>query len=169
MDFYFSLTVRVFSNWTALRLAVENDMGSKDEAYEFCRHVADFLCESKNLFTSEIQDLLEDYMEDAFNTELQDFSGKQVADELYRFYSKYNMGNVSEVESELEKLPPVQPWILPNKLRLRTLMKPSVAEQPNVAEMDSDSSESDENEESMEIEKDSEWTVVSLGRRRNRL
>lgn len=157
MDFFHSLTSRVFSNWTALKLAVENDMGTTEEANHFSQQVANILTENEKLCRSEIECILEDYMEDVFNTELQDFSGQQVADELYRFYFDYTRGNVTQAKSEFEKLPPLQQWIIPNVIKIN--------KKPTAVEISSDSSESDEKEESMETEV-SEWTVVKSGRKK---
>lgn len=156
--FFSSLIYRVFSNWTALKLAVENDMGTTGEANQFCQYVANILTETENLCKSEIECILEDYMEDVFNTELQDFSSQQVAEELYTFYFNYKMGNVTQAESELIKLPPVQPWILPKLIT-------QINKKLTTIEISSDSSESDEKEESMETEF-SGWTVVKSGRKK---
>lgn len=156
MLFFQSLTFRVFSNWTALKLAVENDMGTIGEAYQFCQYVADILTENEDLCSSEIEYVLEDYMQDVFNTVLEDFSSQQVADELYRFYFNYGNGNVTQAMSEFEKLPPVQQWINPSLVKI--IKKPTV-------EISNDSSENDEKEESMETEV-SEWTVVKSGRKK---
>ncbi|XP_076245750.1 uncharacterized protein LOC143186156 isoform X2 [Calliopsis andreniformis] len=87
-EFFLSVTQRIFSNWTALRMAVEYGMGSKESAIDFCPYMTEVM-----------------YM-----NELQDDSAVQVAEELLRFY-RYCIGNNENLAmAEFEKLPPLQSW-----------------------------------------------------------
>ncbi|XP_043680673.1 uncharacterized protein LOC122635030 isoform X2 [Vespula pensylvanica] len=155
-DFFLSVTKRVFSNWTALKLAVEHGMGSIDKADLFCHYITDFIY-INGLCSSEIACELEDFMDEQFNTELQDLSCKQVAEELYKFYRYCVEGNETQAVIEFEKLPPLQPWIV-------ACLAKKINKGPVAFENDSDS-ESDEIEESMETE-DTEWIQVKPRRKK---
>ncbi|KAK2583936.1 hypothetical protein KPH14_001197 [Odynerus spinipes] len=156
-DFFLSITKRVFSNWTALKMAVEHGMGTKDKANEFCQYITDVIYMNEGLNTSEIACELEDYMDEQFNTELQDYSGNQVAEELFKFYRYCVEGKETLAVTELEKLPPLQPWIV-------SFISRKNKNEPVVVQNDSDS-ESDETENNMEVE-DTEWTEVKTRRKR---
>lgn len=154
-DFFLSVTKRVFSNWTALKMAVEHGMGTRDKANEFCQYITDVIYMNEGLNTSEIACELEDYMDEQFNTELQDYSGNQVAEELFKFYRYCVEGKEAEAVTESEKLPPLQPWMvsyIPRKSN-------------NVIVQNDSDSESDETETDMQVE-DTEWTEVKTRRKR---
>lgn len=158
-EFFLSVTQRVFSNWTALKMAVEHGMGPKENAVDFCPYITEVMYMNENLNSSEVASELEDYMDEQFNTELQDESALQVAEELLRFYKYCIENNESLAMAELEKLPPVQPWLL-STVPLRR------ANQSSVQNEDDSSSENEENvTEPMEVA-DSEWTEVRTRRKR---
>ncbi|KAL0119256.1 hypothetical protein PUN28_009681 [Cardiocondyla obscurior] len=130
-------------------------MGPVESAKEFCHNVTDILCKNEGLTNDEIADHLENIMDDQFNTELQDDSSTQVAEELLRFYRYCVQNDESTAKTEFEKLPPVQSW-----LSLEQPIRPS---QPVRRE----SSSSDED---MDVDKNKQqedgWTVVT--HRRNK-
>lgn len=141
-------------------MAVEYGMGAKERAVDFCPYMTEVIYMNDGLNSKEIADELEDYMDEHFNTELQDDSAIQVAEELLRFY-RYCVENQEAVASEeLSKLPPLQPWLVTNE---------TVRRIQNSRAPDNDTSESEGEEEeaapvSMEVA--DEWTEVKSRRKR---
>jgi len=140
---------RILSNWTVLKLAVENGMGPIESALEFCSYVTEVLCMNDGLTVSQIVGELEYYMNDQFNTELQDDGTIQVARELLRFYQYCVDGDEFTAVTELEKLPASQPW-----LNLERLVRPTLSQLVKYYS----SSDEDMDVDRSEQEKDG-WTV----------
>ncbi|XP_043257030.1 uncharacterized protein LOC122399970 [Colletes gigas] len=155
-EFFLSVTQRIFSNWTALKMAVEHGMGSKERAVDFCPYMVEVMYMNENLNSNEIANELEDYMDEHFNTELQDNSATQVAEEMLRFYSYCIENNESIAVAEFEKLPPLQSWLITSE-PLARIQHSSVIE--------SDSSDGEE-ETSQATEVANEWTEVKSRRKR---
>ncbi|KAI4490234.1 hypothetical protein M0802_010812 [Mischocyttarus mexicanus] len=156
LNFFLSLTRRIFSNWTALKLAVENGMGSVKTASDFCDFVADYLSVNDDLCSDEIQWFLEEYMENKFNTFLEDQSGQQVADELLKFFIYYAQDDATKALSEFEKLQPLQPWIVLSSVIQRN-KEPAMIDSISDSEIDEDD---DDDDESMDTD-DFGWTKVT--------
>ncbi|KAL6266784.1 hypothetical protein P5V15_003616 [Pogonomyrmex californicus] len=157
--FFLTVTQRIFSNWTALRLSVENDMGPVESAVEFCSYITEVLYMNEGLTSGQVAAELEDYMDDQFNTELQDDSTVQVAEELLRFYRYCMEGNEATAKIEFEKLPPLQPWLNLERSIQSTRVnhsQPIKEDSSSDEEMDIDRNEQEKNG----------WTVVT--NRRNR-
>lgn len=98
-------------------------------------------------------------MADCFNTEMEDGSVMEVAEVLLKFYRYCIEGNESTARTELEKLPPLQNWLL--------LQQP-VQQNHTAANCRNDSS-SDEDMDKDNMDKDETeegWTTVRSGRRR---
>lgn len=106
---------------------------------------------------NEIASVLEEYMADCFNTEMEDGSAAQVAEVLLTFYHYCTEGNESTARTELEKLPPLQPWLLPVQQN-RTAVNCSSSSSSFNEDMDTESMDTNEGEEG--------WTTVRSGRRR---
>ncbi|XP_033341131.1 pre-rRNA-processing protein TSR2 homolog [Megalopta genalis] len=155
-EFFLSVTQRIFSNWTALKMAVEHGMGSKESAVDFCPYMTEVMYMNENLNSSEIANELEDYMDEHFNTELEDNSATQVAEELLRFFHYCCENNESMAVTELEKLPPLQSWLL-TRTPIRRIQNSSIIE--------SDSSE-DEEEVHQDMQVADEWTEVKSRHRK---
>ncbi|XP_011861606.1 PREDICTED: uncharacterized protein LOC105558506 [Vollenhovia emeryi] len=149
-QFFVTVTQRIFSNWTALRLAVEHDMGSIESARNLCSNVAHIMCTNEGLTTDEVADHLETCMDDHFNTELEDDSSIQVAEELLRFYRYCVAGDQLTAQTEFEKLPPPQSWL--------SLERPARPTRPVRHEPSS-------SDEGMDVDKNEQeedgWTVVA--------
>lgn len=155
-DFFLSVTQRIFSNWTALRMAVEHGMGAKERAVDFCPYITEVMYMNEGLNSSEIASELEDYMDEHFNTELEDNSAIQVAEELLKFYRYSIENNANVLATELEKVPPLQSWLVTSE---------PVRKVENTSVMENDSSE-DEVETPSEMEVIDEWTEVRSRRKR---
>ncbi|XP_014480966.1 PREDICTED: uncharacterized protein LOC106747697 [Dinoponera quadriceps] len=160
-EFFLTVTQRLFSNWTALKLAVEHDMGPKESAAEFCTYTTEVLYMNDELNISEVATVLEDYMADCFNTEMEDGSAAEVAEVLLKFYRYCLEGNETTARTELEKLPPLQPWL--------SVLQPVRNNNYVTANRDSSSSsEEDMDTDNMDTKEVAEegWTKVRSGRRR---
>lgn len=110
----------------------------------------------EGLTSDQIAAELEDYMDEQLNTILEDNSTVQVAEELLRFYRYCIEGNESTAKTELEKLPPLQPWLI--------CERPIRSTRPLPVQQDSNSDE-DMNVDKNEQEDDG-WTVVTNRRSR---
>ena len=107
------------------------------------------------MFPDELGAELDDYMDDRFNTNLEDDSYTQVAEELFRFYRYCLTGDEATALIEFEKLPPLQSWI--------TLKEKSTVQ--SVPQQDETSSENEEaTNQKMEVA-DEEWTTVRTSRK----
>ncbi|CAL7946434.1 unnamed protein product [Xylocopa violacea] len=155
-EFFLSVTQRIFSNWTALKMAVEHGMGTKERAIDFCPYMTEVMYMNEGLNASEIASELEDYMDEYFNTELQDNSAIQVAEELLRFHRYCMENNENLAVTELAKLPPLQLWLV--------TIEP-VKKVQNTHPKESDSSGSEEETAAGEEVTD-EWTEVRSRRKR---
>ncbi|OAD61515.1 Pre-rRNA-processing protein TSR2 like protein [Eufriesea mexicana] len=155
-EFFLSVTQRIFSNWTALRVAVEQGMGTKERATDFCPYITEVMYMNEDLNSDEIANELEDYMDEYFNTELQDNSAIQVAEELLRFYHYCTENNENLAMTELAKLPPLQSWLVMNE---------PIKRSQNSCAIENDSSENEE-EASVGTEVADEWTEVRTRRKR---
>lgn len=157
-EFFLSVTQRVFSNWTALQMAVQHGMGTKERARDFCAYVTEVIFMNENLDSAEVANELEDYMDDQFNTQLEDNSATQVAGELLRFFQYCVANNENLAVAEFEKLPALQTWIVCNE--------PTRTNRNSYIPEDDSSSESEEEVTgNMEVA-DDEWTEVRTRRKR---
>lgn len=96
--------------------------------------------------------MLDDYMDDQFDTDIQDDSITQVAEELLRFRRYCLEGNESTAKTEFEKLPPLQSWLNSEQPVQPTRSQP--------VKHESSSSDEDMDVDRSEQEKDG-WTVVT--------
>ncbi|KAL7302843.1 hypothetical protein TKK_0004075 [Trichogramma kaykai] len=150
---------RILSNWAALRQAVEHGMGSSDKARVFVQWIVDTLNMNDELDALDLQDELFEYMDDQFQTQLEDNSEKEVALLVIQFYKLFKNNDIRGIEMEYNKLPPTLPWILSNRN-----IRPA-ARIGNAAEEDSssdDEDDSNDNENAMEVEDG--WEVVARRR-----
>ncbi|XP_012531739.1 pre-rRNA-processing protein TSR2 homolog [Monomorium pharaonis] len=156
MPFFLTITQRIFSNWTALKLAVEHDMGPIESAREFCSYITDVLYMNEGLVSSQIADELDDYMDNQFNTELQDDSSMQIAEELLRFHRYCMEGNESTLKVEFEKLPPLQSWLNLEPTQPRQTDPQPAKHKPNNLDEDMDIDKNEPEEDG--------WTMVTSRR-----
>lgn len=101
-------------------------------------------------------------MDENFQTELQDNSAIEVAEQLLRFYRYCVEGNESLALEEREKLPLLQPWILSrDEISRRQNNRAPIN---NTSSSDSDG----ENENTMEVTPDAsdDWVEVKTRRKK---
>ncbi|XP_015516249.1 uncharacterized protein LOC107221683 [Neodiprion lecontei] len=161
-DFFLTISERVLSNWTALNLAVEHGMGSRDRAEDFPAYITEVLYMNEGLDTDDIAAEIEEYMDEAFQTELQDDSAADVAKVLLRFHKYCMDGDEATAVTEMAKLPPLQPWIMGRKPAKETLAQPKLLEGVR------DEMKNDEAVEKMDAEEneDNGWTEVKTRRQK---
>ncbi|XP_014215470.1 uncharacterized protein LOC111643090 [Copidosoma floridanum] len=161
---------RIFSNWTALRMAVEHGMGSQAEAYNFCGYIAELLeINDQQMHYTDLSIELENYLDEKFNTTLEDDSEKQVAQDLVKFHLLMIKKDVASLQAEFSRLPSLQPWIQDPTV----LKKVESDSESDDEEMDTDDNDNDgdDNKESgkskpkggMEVDQDG-WTIVKKNR-----
>ncbi|CAO3645694.1 unnamed protein product [Mucor fragilis] len=97
----------IFHNWTALKLAVEQDWGGVDSA-EKREWFIDVIIEhfgkhGKKLDIDEVEDILSQIMTDEFNATLEDDSPYLVAKHLVLLFNQCINGNYEELERLREK------------------------------------------------------------------
>ncbi|PSN55589.1 hypothetical protein C0J52_04068 [Blattella germanica] len=161
-ELFTTVVERVFNNWTALRLAVEHNMGgfqSKEVALQLVNIITEMF-KKHNVSVEDIADFLIDYMDSEFQTICEDNSPDEVAAVLWQFHQKYLEGNVEFINLELSKLPTTDNW----------LSKPVVQgnqQQWNKSQSDENSGQNTLME--TEEEEDPEWTHVKTRRRRDKV
>lgn len=97
-------------------------------------------------------------MDAEFSTELEDDSAVQVAQELLRFFQYCKQGDEITAKAELDKLPPLQSWLLQAGSNQAAR---SSSSRVNTAESTSESEE----EQGDKMEVDDGWTAVKTRRK----
>lgn len=100
---------KVFSCWTALNLAVENNWGGSDSEKkkdDLIQHVINFCISRKEVYRDEIEDILVDKLDEYFFVTLEDGSDVEIANILVKLHSTCANGDftyANELMSNLEK------------------------------------------------------------------
>ncbi|CAG9576229.1 unnamed protein product [Danaus chrysippus] len=103
----------VFNNWTALQLAVEHGMGApggEKTAQLMCVYVARF-CVENVVDQDDLTELLEDLMDEEFETVCHDNSPKEVASLLFFYLGLLKEGRHEELRNHIEAMPKCQKWL----------------------------------------------------------
>ncbi|XP_058798678.1 pre-rRNA-processing protein TSR2 homolog isoform X1 [Phymastichus coffea] len=159
----FSIIQRIFSNWTALRMTVEHGNGSIDAAHSFCEYIDKTLSMNEKLHYTDISEVLEDVLDEDFNTRVEDDSEKEVARDILRFHNYITTNDMVTLTNELQKLPPLQPWIIPKFKFLCTakLEGNSNGNNENKNNLDGIIGDSEAVKSNSDMEVDSEgWSVI---------
>ncbi|KAG6466331.1 pre-rRNA-processing protein TSR2 homolog [Zingiber officinale] len=100
----------MLSRWTALQMAVENGWGgqeSRSKSEELVSTVLSWFSQSKGpLYIDDLENMLEENMEELFNTEVEDGSIEEVAEELMIMHEDFLKGNYESIE-KLRRLGPI--------------------------------------------------------------
>ena len=108
---------KIFNNWQNLRLAVEHGMGGRNGqkvAIEIMDYTYQYCIGNENITQCELQDVLEDLMDQEFNTVCQDNSIQEICANLLRYKHMSLEGKYAEIETELSKLPQGKDWLRPD-------------------------------------------------------
>ncbi|XP_058116188.1 uncharacterized protein LOC131286037 [Anopheles ziemanni] len=134
----------VLNRWTALRLAVEHGMGGPlglNTAIELIDYVTSYCTENKNVDSIDLREVLEEIMDQEFETICEDDSTHEISNLLMKYLGKLKEGKLDEVHAELNLMTPCEKWIISGaKIKYK--------------QMDDSSESEDEeaNQEDMEVE-----------------
>ncbi|KAK2721337.1 pre-rRNA-processing protein TSR2 homolog [Artemia franciscana] len=98
----------VFNNWTALQLAVENQLGgpqSKEIAEWMVGVTEKFFVDNENLQGWEVGDYLAELVSNEFETEIEDGSTDEIGILLCKFFKLVKESNLEQLQAELLRLP----------------------------------------------------------------
>ena len=104
----------VFGDWTALRLAVENEFAgsaTRNRALALMQRVLDGLLASTTVHRDELEDLLDLALIDDFNIEAEDDSPKQVAEVLCMLHAEASRGVSATADMLLERAAGKSSWV----------------------------------------------------------
>ncbi|CAH0406217.1 unnamed protein product [Chilo suppressalis] len=103
----------ILNNWTALQLAVEQGMGApggEKTAQLMSVYIARY-CVENIVDVSELTEVIEDLMDEEFDTVCHDNSPKEIASLLLMFLSLLKEGRHDELRTRLDAMPKCQKWL----------------------------------------------------------
>ncbi|XP_026323606.1 uncharacterized protein LOC113232920 [Hyposmocoma kahamanoa] len=103
----------VLNNWTALQLAVEHGMGApggEKTAQLMSVYIARY-CVENIVDRDELTEVLEDLMDEEFDTVCHDNSPKEIASVLLLYLSLLKEGRHDELRARIEAMPKCQKWL----------------------------------------------------------
>jgi len=158
----------VFTNWTALQLAVEHGMGGHQShlaAVQFSEYMTDVFCKKVNIEVEEVEDILVDIMDSEFNTMCEDESPLEVSQELWKLFQLCRNNNHEQLNAEMQRLqrPDCKQW-----LSVRSV-NATLKEQESESDGEDDKTKEDSqvsDDQPMDVSDPAdEWTVVRKGRK----
>uniref|UniRef100_A0AAG5D2L3 Pre-rRNA-processing protein TSR2 homolog n=1 Tax=Anopheles atroparvus TaxID=41427 RepID=A0AAG5D2L3_ANOAO len=105
----------VLNRWTALRLAVEHGMGGPlglNTAIELIDYVTSYCTENKHVDSIDLREVLEEIMDQEFETICEDDSTHEISNILIKYLLKLKEGKSEEVHAELNLMPSCEKWII---------------------------------------------------------
>ncbi|XP_075232852.1 pre-rRNA-processing protein TSR2 homolog [Lycorma delicatula] len=161
----------IFNNWYALKIVLEHGQGGPRgvqncKIQNFLSSITSMVTSSKDNNLNDISDFIYDFMDDEFDTVLEDDSHLQVAKEICDLYKLLLTGNSLDVNNRIGNLP--------NKNSILTCNFNTVLNQNQVKDSSSDDDDDcgdgcsgNNNDISMEQDDvDPGWTVVKHNRRK---
>ncbi|XP_072935547.1 pre-rRNA-processing protein TSR2 homolog isoform X2 [Epargyreus clarus] len=170
----------VLNNWTALQLAVEHGMGApggEKTAQLMSVYVARY-CVENIIDVEDLTELLEDLMDEEFETVCHDNSPKEVASLLVLYLGLLKDGHHDELRARIEAMPKCQKWLsepihdsVPPQCHGNpdddTTSSSGDEDEPQNEFMNgAGASSSNQNPEPMDEDSDPGWTVVRTRRRK---
>ncbi|XP_058825720.1 uncharacterized protein LOC131685788 [Topomyia yanbarensis] len=132
----------VFNRWTALRLAVEHGMGGSlgvNTALEIIDYITCFCTENKKVDSHDLREVLEEIMDQEFETICEDESIDEISDILMRHLSLLKENKVDQIKAELSRLGPCENWIKSgNRIKMQHLDDSSGTEDDEMDYQDQD-------------------------------
>jgi len=93
----------VLSRWTALQMAIENQWGGWDslqKSHDLASSILSWFSQSKGpLYIDDLESILDESMALSFNTEIEDGSVEEVAEELMVMHEECLKGNYESIEN----------------------------------------------------------------------
>ncbi|KAL7730726.1 hypothetical protein ACLKA6_003496 [Drosophila palustris] len=108
---------RIFNNWQNLRLAVEHGMGGRNGqqvAIQIMEYTFEYCVGNENITQGELQEVIEELMDQEFNTLCDDHSIPEICRNLLRYKQMAQASQYSQIEAELSKLPQGKDWLRPD-------------------------------------------------------
>jgi len=120
------VVANIFNRWTALKLAVEHGMAGQNGlqiAIELVDYVVECCVSNPKVDEENLNDLMEDIMDQEFDTICDDNSIKEISSLFIRYLTMLNNGSIEQVRQELSSLPPSEMWIVPER-KINFISKP---------------------------------------------
>lgn len=166
MDVAFKKVVEhIFNNWSALQLAVDHSMGgpnSKQIAVSTVDYLVNYLTSENGFEVEDIEDVLEEIMDQEFNTVCEDDSIREVSSLMLKFLNLIKEGKMQDVEIEYNKLPPGTQWL--SKAQCIQQTQPEESGESSSASHSQDENDQQNIDVPME-EVDDGWTQVKSKKR----
>ncbi|XP_011189631.1 pre-rRNA-processing protein TSR2 homolog [Zeugodacus cucurbitae] len=141
---------KIFNNWQNLRLAVEHGMGGRNGqqlAIEIMDYTYKYCIGNESITQGELQDVLEELLDQEFDTICDDNSIPEICRNLLRYKALCLKGEYAQIESELSKLPQGKDWLRPD---VKIVYTPVAGEDSSSDEDD----ESGDSDDGMEVDED---------------
>uniref|UniRef100_W8BNV3 Pre-rRNA-processing protein TSR2 homolog n=1 Tax=Ceratitis capitata TaxID=7213 RepID=W8BNV3_CERCA len=151
---------KIFNNWQNLRLAVEHGMGGRNGqqlAIEIMDYIYKYCIGNENIAQGELQDLLEELLDQEFDTICDDNSIPEICRNLLRYKELCIKGEYVQIESELSKLPQGKEWLRPD---VKIVYTPIAGEDSSSDENDA----SGDSDNGMDVDESEESDVASCSR-----
>ncbi|KAH8404270.1 hypothetical protein KR215_003309 [Drosophila sulfurigaster] len=151
---------RIFNNWQNLRLAVEHGMGGRNGqqvAIEIMEYTFEYCVGNENITEGELQDVIEELMDQEFNTLCDDHSIPEICRNLLRYKQMAKASQYPQIEAELSRLPQGKDWLRPD---VKITYTPIEGDSSSDEDMDED----DEGDDAMNGEDSEEEAATSSGR-----
>ncbi|XP_055906435.1 pre-rRNA-processing protein TSR2 homolog [Eupeodes corollae] len=161
---------KVFNYWPDLKLAVEHGMGGRNgqqTAIEIMDYTYNYCIKNDKITVGELQDVIEDLMDQEFDTLCDDNSIPEICRNLLRYLQMCKDEKYPEIEAEFQRLPPGKEW-LRGEVKIMPVSDndSSTDEDTSDCEMDVDENEASSSksapsrEKSPFVEPEPGWTTV---------
>ncbi|KAH8363606.1 hypothetical protein KR084_012114 [Drosophila pseudotakahashii] len=150
---------KIFNHWQDLRLAVEHGMGGRNGqqvAIEIMDYTYQYCVSNENITQGELQEVVEELMDQEFNTLCDDDSIPEICRNLLRYKLLAQQNQYPQIEAELSKLPAGKEWLRPD---VKITYTPVDNDSSSDEDMDDDDEEDDD-----EMGQDDEDAPTSSGR-----
>ncbi|KAH8308176.1 hypothetical protein KR059_007566 [Drosophila kikkawai] len=153
---------KIFNHWQNLRLAVEHGMGGRNGqqvAIEIMDYTYQYCVANENITQGELQEVLEELMDQEFNTLCDDNSIPEICRNLLRYKQLAQQNQYPQIEAELSKLPAGKEWLRPD---VKITYTP--VEGDSSSDDDDDDMEDDDEDEDDDMEEESPSTSGRMTR-----
>ncbi|XP_061399575.1 pre-rRNA-processing protein TSR2 homolog [Musca vetustissima] len=148
---YRIIVEKIFNNWQNLRLAVEHGMGGRNGqqvAIDIMNYTYQYCIGNENITEGELQDVIEELLDQEFDTICEDGSVAEISRHLLRYKYMSLQGQYAEIEAELNRLPQGKEW-------LRKDVKITYTPIDGDSSSEDDDSDSTDEENEMEVDEPS--------------
>ncbi|EDW67008.1 pre-rRNA-processing protein TSR2 homolog [Drosophila virilis] len=153
---------RIFNNWQNLRLAVEHGMGGRNGqqmAIQIMDYTYEYCVGNENITQGELQEVIEELMDQEFNTLCDDHSIPEICRNLLRYKQMALASQYPQIETELSKLPQGKDWLRPD---VKITYTPIEGDSSSDEDMDDDEEDADDDMNAAESDEDA--VATSSGR-----